>query len=52
MITGKGKYGMGWIPDYPDLRDFTEKTEPVKKVLEPTGLLKSKGLPASVDLRQ
>jgi len=52
MITGKGKYGMGWIPDYPDFRDYTEKTVGVKKVLEPTGLLKAKSLPASVDLRQ
>jgi len=52
MITGKGKYGMGWLPDYPDLRDYTEKTERVKKVLEPTGLSKAKSLPASVDLRQ
>jgi C1A family cysteine protease len=52
MITGKGKYGMGWLPDYPDLRDYTEKTEGVKKVLEPTGLSKAKGLPATVDLRQ
>ena len=52
MITKKGKYGMGWIPDYPDFRDYTEKTAGVKKVLEPTGLLKAKSLPASVDLRQ
>ncbi len=52
MITRKGKYGMGWIPDYPDFRDYTEKTDGVKKVLEPTGLLKAKSLPASVDLRQ
>ena len=52
MITGKGKYGMGWLPDYPDLRDYTEKTEGVRKVLGPTGLSKVKGLPASVDLRQ
>jgi C1A family cysteine protease len=52
MITKKGKYGMGWIPDYPDFRDYTEKTVGVKKVLEPTGLLKAKSLPASVDLRQ
>ena len=45
-------HGMGWIPDYPDFRDYTEKTEEVKSVLEPTGLLKAKGLPASVDLRE
>ena len=52
MITEKGKYGMGWLPDYPDLRDYTERTEGVRKVLGPTGLSKAKGLPASVDLRQ
>ncbi len=52
MFTKRGKYGMGWIPDYPDFRDYTEKTDGVKKVLEPTGLLKAKSLPASVDLRQ
>jgi C1A family cysteine protease len=52
MFTKKGRYGMGWIPDYPDFRDYTEKTDGVKKVLETTGLLKAKSLPASVDLRQ
>jgi C1A family cysteine protease len=46
------KYGMGWIPDYPDLRDYTEKTEEVKLVLEATGVLKAKKLPVSVDLRE
>jgi len=51
MISGK-KYRMGWIPDYPDFRDYTEKTEEVKSVLEPTGVLKAKKLPASVDLRE
>ena len=51
MIMAQGKYGMGWIPDYPDFRDYTEKTEGVKEVLEPTGLLKAKGLPAAVDLK-
>jgi len=50
MMLGK-KYGMGWIPDYPDFRDYTEKTEEVKSVLEPTGVLKGKRLPVSVDLR-
>ena len=52
MTTFKGKYGMGWIPDYPDFRDYTEKTEDIKSVLEPTGLLKTKKLPESVDLRE
>ena len=52
MITLKGKYGMGWIPDYPDFRDYTEKTEEVQSVLGSIGLLKAKGLPPSVDLRE
>ena len=43
---------MGWIPDYPDLRDYTEKTEEVKGILEPTGVLKAKSPPVSVDLRE
>lgn len=45
------RYGMGWLPDYPDFRDYTEKTGEVKQVLEPTGLLKAKRLPGSIDLR-
>jgi C1A family cysteine protease len=46
------RYGMGWIPDYPDLRDYTEKTEEVKSVLEPTGVLRVRSLPVSLDLRE
>lgn len=38
MPIKKSKYGMGWLPDYPDFRDYTEKTGEVKQVLEPTGL--------------
>jgi C1A family cysteine protease len=52
MVNMMGKYGMGWIPDYPDFRDYTEKTEEIKSVLAPTGLLRTKGLPSSVDLRE
>jgi len=47
-----GKRAMGWIPDHPDFRDYTEKTGEVKSVLEPTGALKAKNLPISVDLRE
>jgi len=43
---------MGWIPDYPDFRDYTEKTEGVKKVLEPTEVLRAGKLPVRVDLRE
>jgi len=39
---------MGWLPDYPDLRDYTERTDRVREVLESTGLVKAKTLPSSV----
>ena len=52
MRTAKGRYGLGWIPDYPDFRDYTEVTEEVQSVLGPTGALKTKKLPGSVDLRE
>ncbi len=51
---------MGWIPDYPDLRDYTEDTQAVKEILKPSGLplppvrekrRPTKSLPTSVDLR-
>ncbi len=45
-------YGRGWIRDHPDFRDYTENTEQVKSVLEPTGVLKAKKLPVSMDLRE
>jgi len=50
--------GMGWRPDLPDFRDYTEDTPEVRTVLAPTGLTAAaaKGarpsrLPAAVDLR-
>jgi C1A family cysteine protease len=46
------KFGMGWLPDYPDFRDYTEEHEDVNKILMPTGVIKAaKSLPAAVDLR-
>jgi C1A family cysteine protease len=52
MDNGRGKRGMGWIPDYPDFRDYTEKTEEIKLVLSAKGAFKVKSLPVSVDLRE
>jgi C1A family cysteine protease len=46
------KRGMGWIPDYPDFRDYTEKTEEIKFALGHKAVLKAKSLPAAVDLRE
>jgi len=51
MEDVKRRRGMGWIPDYPDFRDYTERTDEVKSVLELTGVLRAKSPPVSVDLR-
>ncbi len=44
--------GLGWLPDYPDFRDYTEKQEEVNTILAPTRVVK-KGLKiaTSADLR-
>jgi C1A family cysteine protease len=38
MNTGARQRGFGWIPDFPDLRDYTETTKEVREILKPTGL--------------
>jgi len=49
--------GLGWIPDLPDCRDYTEETEDVRAVLAPTGVAapgaagRRPPLPTTVDLR-
>jgi len=43
-------YGLGWLPDYPDFRDYTQDNIEVKNIL---GEKQNKvSLPASVDLRE
>lgn len=43
------RYGMGWIPDYPDIRDYTPDHRIIAPILKN---VKQKGsLPPSVDLR-
>ncbi len=64
MTVGNSGYGLGWIPDFPDLRDYTEDTVAVRDILKPTGLLaggkrrtgrtgkkKKDEIPKAVDLR-
>lgn len=48
-----GKMGMGWLPDYPDFRDFTIENDSVKTMLAKTGVATSTGVArqATVDLR-
>ncbi|MEJ2697988.1 MAG: C1 family peptidase [Candidatus Sulfobium sp.] len=58
-------WGMGWLPDYPEFRDYTmdkDEVSPslkqmgqkdsVKKMLSKTGVTESLKTPSSVDLRQ
>jgi len=58
------KRGMGWIPDYPDIRDYTKETAEVREILAGRvaggEVIRGAGkagrsraaLPASVDLRE
>jgi C1A family cysteine protease len=62
-MTELNTRGFGWIPDFPDHRDYTEETADVQGILAPTGLAKAAeagragrgrgtALPGSVDLRE
>ena len=53
-MNAKGKtFGMGWLPDYPDFRDYTQEHELINDILAPTHVLKEKiKIPAAVDLRE
>lgn len=42
---------LGWLPDYPDFRDFTVEHEDIKGMLRHIGVIKVASLPGSVDLR-
>jgi len=53
MIEMFGKLGMGWLPDYPDFRDYTVENDSVKGMLAKVGAEKplKAGLPVTADLR-
>ncbi|MDD2834893.1 MAG: C1 family peptidase [Methanothrix sp.] len=48
------KFGFGWIPDMPDIRDYTSKTKKIAPMLKKANLLdlSKKEPPESVDLRK
>jgi C1A family cysteine protease len=51
-VEEKKIYSFGWLPDYPDFRDYTEETDAIKPMLEKTSVLGGSVLPnPSVDLR-
>jgi len=46
------RYGMGWLPDYPDFRDYTPQHATIAPMLKKARVAESpKSLPASVDVR-
>jgi C1A family cysteine protease len=57
-MDGTRSRGLGWMPDLPDVRDYTEATPDVRALLAPTGVTAAAAagggpvrLPAAVDLR-
>ena len=43
----------GWLPDYPDSRDYTPESKPIKQMLAKTGIRSvPKNLPKKVDISQ
>lgn len=55
LVQGGEKFGTGWLPPFPDLRDYTESQEEISKMLNLMGMkrgMKSKTQPDHVDLRQ
>ena len=54
MSESTKKLGMGWLPDYPDFRDYTIDHAKIKPMLGKIGVSEPAkvSLPASVDLRQ
>lgn len=53
MIEITGKLGLGWLPDYPDFRDYTVEQAVVNEMLVKVGAEKplKAGLPVTSDLR-
>ncbi|HZK95089.1 MAG TPA: C1 family peptidase [Prolixibacteraceae bacterium] len=53
MIEMFGKLGMGWLPDYPDFRDYTVEHDAVNGMLAKVGAAKplKAGLAVTADLR-
>lgn len=37
-VEEKKTYSFGWLPDYPDFRDYTEETDAIKAMLEKTSV--------------
>ncbi len=42
--------GLGWLPDYPDFRDYTPAHEEIAPLLAGTSVPKANGIPTQIDL--
>jgi C1A family cysteine protease len=51
MSEGNERLGMGWLPDFPDFRDYTDKHEEIGSVLAAKVSKTETKIPSSVDLR-
>ncbi|MCR4436285.1 MAG: C1 family peptidase [Clostridiales bacterium] len=51
-MSGKFQYKFGWLPDYPDMRDYTEGHEKILPLLSRLRINGEEALPSNVDLRK
>lgn len=52
-MTNEGlEFGMGWLPDYPDFRDYTLEHEKIKSMLTKSQVVRSPAPPPSADLKE
>jgi len=45
MESERRTFSFGWIPDYPDFRDYTEASASIREILLPTGLPPARDIP-------
>ena len=50
MNETRKSYGLGWLPDIPDLRDYTPEHEEIRKIFKSS--FRAKKLPSEIDLRE
>lgn len=51
-MSERFKYKLGWIPDYPDFRDYTDDNEKILPMVKKVGTSKTEALPGKTDLRK
>ncbi len=52
MAEVKEKHGMGWLPDYPDFRDYTPEHKIIAPILKITKVTEPAKIPGSIDLKE